>query len=229
MEIKCNVIQDLLPLYVDNACSKESADMVKEHISTCPECKKLYDEMCSQNEENILKSECMDIIAHHKISVNKKKKLIISLICAATIIISIFATALTVLGVCFVIDRVQLKPLEINYGESKLYTKEEMDEAIEFIKDSYEYDFFDLPREKLLAVNYTDDYICKKTLLHKNASQPKNNKFTNCMIFTIDFKTSILGQHAIWLPNEYYCDYYLVLMKTQDGEWIEYSSSFIAP
>ena len=145
MEIKCNVIQDLLPLYVDNACSKESADMVKEHISTCPECKKLYDEMCSQNEENILKSECMDIIAHHKISVNKNIKLIISLICIAAIIISIFATTFTVLGVCFVIDRVQLKPVEINYGDSKLYTKEEMDEAIEFIKDSYEYDFFDLP------------------------------------------------------------------------------------
>lgn len=43
--MNCNVIKDLLPLYIDGCCSVESADIVKEHIEKCPECKKLYEEM----------------------------------------------------------------------------------------------------------------------------------------------------------------------------------------
>lgn len=35
---KCNVIKDLLPLYVDNVCSADSKEMVDEHLKTCSEC-----------------------------------------------------------------------------------------------------------------------------------------------------------------------------------------------
>lgn len=44
-KIDCNVIGDLLPLYVDKVCSKESAELVEEHIQSCEKCKKLFDEM----------------------------------------------------------------------------------------------------------------------------------------------------------------------------------------
>lgn len=44
-QIDCNVISDLLPLYVDAVCTKQSADIVEEHIKTCEKCKKLYEEM----------------------------------------------------------------------------------------------------------------------------------------------------------------------------------------
>lgn len=43
--IDCNVIYDLLPLYIDNACSKESAELVEAHLPTCKKCQKLWGEM----------------------------------------------------------------------------------------------------------------------------------------------------------------------------------------
>ena len=35
MDKQCEIVQDLLPLYVDSACSESSAAMVKEHMETC--------------------------------------------------------------------------------------------------------------------------------------------------------------------------------------------------
>ncbi|MBQ3073368.1 MAG: zf-HC2 domain-containing protein [Ruminococcus sp.] len=43
--MECNIIRDLIPLYIDECCSTESADMVKEHIGSCKECKELYEDM----------------------------------------------------------------------------------------------------------------------------------------------------------------------------------------
>lgn len=43
--IKCTVIKDLLPLYVDGVCSDDSAELVREHLRSCPQCSRLHDEM----------------------------------------------------------------------------------------------------------------------------------------------------------------------------------------
>ncbi|WP_078380741.1 zf-HC2 domain-containing protein [Sutcliffiella halmapala] len=39
MTIKCKVIEDLLPLYVDGLTSNESNQMIEEHLKTCHECR----------------------------------------------------------------------------------------------------------------------------------------------------------------------------------------------
>ena len=49
-DVKCTIIQDLLPLYVDKVCSNDSAELVKNHLRFCPECKRLYDEMTTDLE-----------------------------------------------------------------------------------------------------------------------------------------------------------------------------------
>lgn len=46
--IHCSVIRDLLPLYVDKACSSESAALVEEHLKSCPVCRALSEEMKAQ-------------------------------------------------------------------------------------------------------------------------------------------------------------------------------------
>lgn len=38
MKMTCEVIQDLLPLYCDGACSEESKKIVEEHLSDCEKC-----------------------------------------------------------------------------------------------------------------------------------------------------------------------------------------------
>ncbi len=50
----CNVIRDLLPLYVDECCSEESEGLVAEHLDVCESCRKIYDQMreiCQTYEE----------------------------------------------------------------------------------------------------------------------------------------------------------------------------------
>lgn len=42
MNIPCEVIEDLLPLYVDEICSQESKKIVEEHLQTCEHCQKEY-------------------------------------------------------------------------------------------------------------------------------------------------------------------------------------------
>lgn len=39
MKIKCNVVRDLLPLYVDDVVSEESRELVDEHMKACGECR----------------------------------------------------------------------------------------------------------------------------------------------------------------------------------------------
>ena len=43
--MECNVVKDLIPLYIDDCCSEESAKIVKEHLNNCPNCRELYESM----------------------------------------------------------------------------------------------------------------------------------------------------------------------------------------
>ncbi|MEE1443402.1 MAG: zf-HC2 domain-containing protein [Blautia sp.] len=39
-EISCNIIRDILPLYVDEAVCEETKELVEEHLFTCEDCRK---------------------------------------------------------------------------------------------------------------------------------------------------------------------------------------------
>nr|WP_230584712.1 zf-HC2 domain-containing protein [Lysinibacillus sphaericus] len=44
-EIKCTIIQDLLPLYVDDIVSNDTKEMIEQHLQTCQTCQKEYQQM----------------------------------------------------------------------------------------------------------------------------------------------------------------------------------------
>ena len=45
MNKNCEIVQDLLPLYIDDVCSETSKEMIREHLSGCPDCTKLLKQM----------------------------------------------------------------------------------------------------------------------------------------------------------------------------------------
>lgn len=47
----CNIIADLIPLYIDSTCSHESSELIEEHIKTCESCKKLLETMRTEGIE----------------------------------------------------------------------------------------------------------------------------------------------------------------------------------
>lgn len=45
MKHNCNVVYDLMPLYVDEICSEDSKKLVEEHLKECEACNKKYQDM----------------------------------------------------------------------------------------------------------------------------------------------------------------------------------------
>ncbi|WP_202081486.1 zf-HC2 domain-containing protein [Caldalkalibacillus salinus] len=44
-EIKCTIIQDVLPLYLDKVVSQDTKEMVEDHLQHCDKCQKEYESM----------------------------------------------------------------------------------------------------------------------------------------------------------------------------------------
>lgn len=43
--MKCEIIRDLIPLYLDKVCSEDSRKLVEEHLEECSECRKYMKEL----------------------------------------------------------------------------------------------------------------------------------------------------------------------------------------
>lgn len=87
-EIKCTIIQDVLPLYVDEVVSQDTKEMVDEHLQYCEKCQKEYDAM---KQELYIPAENKAFQFKEISNKWRKKKVIIS-------ITSVFITAIILLG-----------------------------------------------------------------------------------------------------------------------------------
>ncbi|MBQ7990126.1 MAG: zf-HC2 domain-containing protein [Oscillospiraceae bacterium] len=64
MKVHCDVIQDLLPLYADQACSEESRKLVEEHLAECDDCEKMYEMLKNSEIEDDLKLERSGVLEY---------------------------------------------------------------------------------------------------------------------------------------------------------------------
>ncbi len=64
MKTDCEIIRDLLPLYVDDICSEKSREMVDEHLQECSECREVLDKLRKTEIESGLKKEKEDVISY---------------------------------------------------------------------------------------------------------------------------------------------------------------------
>ena len=88
MKLNCNVIHDLLPLYVDQICSDESRKLVDEHLAGCRDCSILLKQMCSIEIENDLKSETENVILRQA-NFFKRKSAVVGTVIAGIFMIPI--------------------------------------------------------------------------------------------------------------------------------------------
>lgn len=51
MKYDCEVIKDLLPLYLDEVCSEESKQMIEQHMSECESCRSVMEHMRDGQQE----------------------------------------------------------------------------------------------------------------------------------------------------------------------------------
>lgn len=91
MKITCNVVQDILPLYLENIVSEDTKKLVEEHINSCENCKKHLSDMSASTpvapDVNMLPMKRLKTMLFKK----KIRTIVVSVILAlliATIVIS---------------------------------------------------------------------------------------------------------------------------------------------
>ena len=76
MNKNCEIVQDLLPLYIDDVCSETSREMIREHLSGCPDCTKLLKQMQDSGLEKQLEQERTDVIGHQRSYFKRRSALV---------------------------------------------------------------------------------------------------------------------------------------------------------
>lgn len=64
MKTDCEIVRDLLPLYVDDICSEKSRELVDEHLKECADCGELLSRLRRTDIESDLKAEKEDAIGY---------------------------------------------------------------------------------------------------------------------------------------------------------------------
>lgn len=86
MKNKCNIVKDILPLYVENMISDDTHQFVDEHVSQCAECKKSLELLkTDMRVEKTHQVEDAPVKAINKIRFDMNKKKVIAGIISAVI------------------------------------------------------------------------------------------------------------------------------------------------
>lgn len=95
MKISCNIIEDLLPLYVDDMVSEDSRQLVEEHLKACPTCRRMQEEIMRENHLTDIKkgsdsvqTNKMEAELLKKIRCKIRKKRIASVLLAVAIVLA---------------------------------------------------------------------------------------------------------------------------------------------
>lgn len=107
------------------------------------------------------------------------------------------------------------KEVTIDYGESDIYTKSDMDAAIELIKN----EFASWEGCELHRIRYTsDDCSSEGNVAWMNDLGGENAEFTQCIAFVSDFHSPKENAGA-WNPDSEYIDWQWWLARTDNGNW----------
>ena len=93
MKNECNIVRDILPLYVEDMVSEETAKFVKEHLAECKSCREDYEAMKSTDgfvENKSDNSEDIKIangLKNIKNTINKKIRSIVLCAVAAVLVV----------------------------------------------------------------------------------------------------------------------------------------------
>lgn len=103
--------------------------------------------------------------------------------------------------------------VQIDYGQSSMYLQEDMDSAIDKIKE----EFKTWEGCTLYSISYTSDEDAKEELDYCN-ELVEDADFDECIVFESTFHSPKKGGDA-WNPDEDYIGWQWYLARSRDGEW----------
>ena len=107
---------------------------------------------------------------------------------------------------------------KINYGESDIYTEEDMNSAIEVIKEKIN----SMEGIKLHSLSYSSDNTCNTVdnvawMIDLAEANEENEVFTQCIMFESSFRSPEQGGGAWAADEEYTWSWWLA--RSEGGEW----------
>lgn len=125
MKENCEIIKDLLPLYADKVCSKQTKIIVEEHLEKCKKCMEYY---------NIIKEENKSIELDEKKELKRFYKKIRN-----NKIASIILTIVIMLGLLIVVYFFNKSDFLMKYKDDLLSISQEKNEEISININSFKY------------------------------------------------------------------------------------------
>ena len=120
--MRCEIVRDLMPLYIDKLTSEVTNEMIEEHLRGCESCKKFYEEMSIEMKTELKES----IKPKEKEKLNylkriKKKTMLqaFAIFCAVGIAVGLFFITLGI-GVAVEKNEVLIKEVETKEGNWEL-------------------------------------------------------------------------------------------------------------
>ena len=108
---------------------------------------------------------------------------------------------------------------KIDYGNSSVYSKKDMDDAIKIIKKEF---FNSFMGSELKNIRYVSDDKCGvdelKWLNVLGEDNDSKEHFTECMLFLSDFHSS-KNNNGVFEPNHDYFDWQWWLARSENGKW----------
>lgn len=103
MKYECNLIQDLLPLYQDDVCSKTSKEIVEEHLKECSRCRDMAGKLQDfEMDKKLTEEKNSVLIAHEK--KERRKTYIVGMATAGILMIPIIVCLICNLAVGHSLD-----------------------------------------------------------------------------------------------------------------------------
>ena len=94
MKIKCDVIRDLLPLYVDDVLSEESRKLVEEHLQECEDCREYCKDLKETGEDPVRTEFAGEMAPLKKI----RRREIFNRVALIAVILAFVGAAIALLG-----------------------------------------------------------------------------------------------------------------------------------
>lgn len=166
MKYSCGIIDDLLPLYLDGACSDESKGIIEAHLKTCEACSKKLERMKTESAIPVSRSPEREIAGYaRKVRRQRIRKIV------GTIGLCIFAACLLSLVFLTLKDMYNYANPIIHEVETGTYnlTSNDLEVAVADIDD---YIFFTNNTKIEVSVDKDADYSGE--ILLWNADDPNN-------------------------------------------------------
>lgn len=219
MKIPCTIIDDLIPLFIDGACSSDTKGAVEEHLSECDNCRLKYQNMITI----LLPEETEPPIPKKEITFNSKKafkrirrRLAAAIICVLLIIPITFLSVNQYKkeGICFT----NLYDIYRANAFLKALKAKNYEKAFSYLDIAWEYDLLieepDMfsPEDEftMVEINGATYYVDKPVLLNNYAqytsdtSNETKDKLANFWIsaFQHSNRDPILIPEEVYLENQ---------------------------